>query len=74
MKSYTVKKGDTLSAIAKRELGNAARWPEIHRLNPDIEDPNLIHPGQTLRLPGGFLDWLFGKPKRTSRSGMGEVG
>ncbi len=49
---YTVRRGDTLSSIAKRELGDADRWPEIFDLNRDvIEDPDRIFPGQVLVLP-----------------------
>jgi nucleoid-associated protein YgaU len=51
MTTYTVRKGDTLSAIAQRELGAASRWPEIAELNA-IPNPDLIYPGQELRLPG----------------------
>jgi nucleoid-associated protein YgaU len=51
-KTYVVQPGDSLSKIAKELLGDAARWPEIFELNKDqIEDPNLIHVGQELRLP-----------------------
>jgi nucleoid-associated protein YgaU len=51
-KTYTVVKGDTLWAIAKRFLGNGTRWPEIHKLNKDkISNPNLIYPGERLVLP-----------------------
>ncbi len=49
---YTVRRGDTLSKIAERELGNANRWREIFELNRDvIEDPDEIFPGQVLVLP-----------------------
>jgi hypothetical protein len=49
---YVVQPGDSLSKIAKEELGDASRWPEIFELNKDkIEDPNLIHPGQELKMP-----------------------
>ncbi|MGM0576189.1 MAG: LysM peptidoglycan-binding domain-containing protein [Myxococcota bacterium] len=52
--SYTVVEGDTLSAIARRFLGDASRWPEIRDLNEDtISDPDLIHPGQVFQLPAG---------------------
>ncbi|MFF4324097.1 peptidoglycan DD-metalloendopeptidase family protein [Streptomyces sp. NPDC001568] len=47
---YTVKAGDTLSAIALAELGNAGRYQEIARLN-GITDPDRIGVGQKLRLP-----------------------
>jgi nucleoid-associated protein YgaU len=51
-KTYVVQSGDSLSKIAKALLGDAARWPEIFELNKDqIKDPNLIYPGQELRLP-----------------------
>ena len=51
-RTYTVVKGDSLSAIAKREYGDANKWHAIYEANRDtIKDPDLIHPGQTLRLP-----------------------
>jgi nucleoid-associated protein YgaU len=46
---YKVKKGDTLSLIAEKKLGDANRWPEIARLNRDIvPDPDEIVPGLVL--------------------------
>jgi nucleoid-associated protein YgaU len=52
LQSYTVEKGDSLSKIAKRVYGKASRWREIYELNKDnIKDPDLIYPGQVLRLP-----------------------
>lgn len=52
--TYTVRPGDTLSKIAKRELGDAKRWREIYDLNrKQIQDPNRIFPGQTFKLPKG---------------------
>ena len=52
-RTYTVKPGDSLSAIAAAYLGNANRYPEIYELNKGVigGDPNLIHPGQVLVLP-----------------------
>ncbi|MCL2467695.1 MAG: LysM peptidoglycan-binding domain-containing protein [Micrococcales bacterium] len=49
--THTVEPGDSLWKIAAEELGDGSRWPEIHALNPWIEDPNLIYPGQELVLP-----------------------
>lgn len=50
--TYTVKKGDTLYNISKKELGDGARWKEIYNLNKDkIENPDLIYPDQKLTLP-----------------------
>ncbi|NNF13439.1 MAG: LysM peptidoglycan-binding domain-containing protein, partial [Gemmatimonadetes bacterium] len=49
---YTVQKGDTLGAIARDQLGAAKRYTEIFEANqPMLKDPNLIYPGQTLRIP-----------------------
>jgi nucleoid-associated protein YgaU len=48
---YKVKKGDTLSRIAERKLGDAGRWPDIFKLNRDvIGDPDEIAPGLELVL------------------------
>jgi len=50
--TYIVKGGDSLSKIAKEQLGSAARWPEIFELNKDqIANPNVIRVGQELKLP-----------------------
>ncbi|HEX6899551.1 MAG TPA: LysM peptidoglycan-binding domain-containing protein [Thermoanaerobaculia bacterium] len=54
---YTVRPGDSLETIAARFLGTSQRWPEIHRLNPDIANPNRIEPGLRIRMPG-FLPAL----------------
>jgi nucleoid-associated protein YgaU len=49
---YTVKEGDSLSKIAKREYGDASEWRRIFEANRNlIEDPDLIHPGQMLKIP-----------------------
>jgi len=51
-KTYTVKAGDTLGAIAKEHLGSAGAYMKIFDLNKDqLTDPNKIKPGQVLRLP-----------------------
>lgn len=51
-RSFFVRPGDTLWGIADAELGGGGRWPEIVDLNPGkIDDPNLIHPGDVLRIP-----------------------
>ena len=47
--TYTVKKGDCLWNIAKRELGDGTKYKEIAKKN-GISDPNRIYPGQVLRL------------------------
>jgi nucleoid-associated protein YgaU len=52
-KTYVVVKGDSLSKIAKREYGDANKWRTIYEANKDlIHDPDLIYPGQELKVPG----------------------
>ena len=52
-KTYVVVKGDSLSKIAKREYGDANKWRTIYEANKDlIKDPDLIYPGQELKIPG----------------------
>ena len=49
---YTVVKGDTLSAIAKKEYGNANEYMKIFEANkPMLSNPDKIYPGQSLRIP-----------------------
>jgi nucleoid-associated protein YgaU len=51
---YIVVEGDTLGAIAARELGSGGRWVEIYQLNKaTLADPEQIRPGQKLLLPEG---------------------
>jgi LysM repeat protein len=49
---YTIQRGDTLSAIAKRYYGNAMKYPRLFEANREvILDPNKIYPGQKIRIP-----------------------
>ncbi len=48
-KSYVVKKGDCLYNICKAQLGRGDKCWEIAKLN-GIKNPNLIYPGQVIRL------------------------
>lgn len=49
---YIIKKGDTLSAIAKQFYGKASEYPRIFDANREvIKDANLIYPGQKIRIP-----------------------
>jgi nucleoid-associated protein YgaU len=49
---YTVVRGDTLSAIAKNQYGNANEYPKIFEANkPMLTHPDKIYPGQVLRIP-----------------------
>ena len=49
---YEVKKGDSLSKIARHFYGKADLWPKIYEANrSSIENPDLIYPGQELKIP-----------------------
>jgi len=49
---YTVQRGDSLSKIAKAHYGDAGKWNEVFEANRGIiDDPDLIHPGQQIRIP-----------------------
>jgi nucleoid-associated protein YgaU len=50
--TYTVKAGDTLSEIAREQLGNANSYMAIFEANRDqLSDPDKIKPGQVLKIP-----------------------
>jgi nucleoid-associated protein YgaU len=51
--TYTVREGDTLFDIARKQLGQASRWTELYEANRTTLGENLenLRPGVTLRLP-----------------------
>ncbi len=57
---YVVVKGDTLWDIAGRFLSEPWRWPDVWQVNPQIQNPHLIYPGDTL-----VLSFVDGKPQIT---------
>jgi hypothetical protein len=55
---YVVKKGDTLWAIADRFLNQPWKWPSIWYNNPQIENPHLIYPNDTI-----IVSYINGRPQ-----------
>lgn len=49
---YEIKSGDSLSGIAKKYYGDAMQYPRLFEANREvIKDPDLIYPGQKIRIP-----------------------
>lgn len=55
---YVVVKGDTLWDISAKFLRDPWYWPEIWYVNPQVENPHLIYPGDVLA-----LTWVDGRPR-----------
>lgn len=63
---YIVKEGDTLWGIASMYLQDPWVWPEIWDVNPQLDNPHLIFPGDQL-----YLVWVDGRPRLRVRRGEG---
>jgi hypothetical protein len=86
---YTIKPGDTLSAIARRHLGRASLWPQIFAYNairhrgraPSLKDPNRLRIGQRIWLPPRISEYpphlpnhrLYRHPAQVTRPAVNTV-
>lgn len=61
---YTVLRGDTLWDISARFLRDPWLWPEIWHVNPQVQNPHLIYPGDEL-----VLSFVDGRPRVTVERG-----
>jgi nucleoid-associated protein YgaU len=50
-RTHVVVGGDTLSKLSLRYLHDSEQWPRFMRANPRLTNPDLIRPGQHLRVP-----------------------
>jgi len=64
---YVVQKGDTLWGISQKFLKDSWQWPELWYVNPKVQNPHLIYPGDEL-----YLYYVNGAP-RLARAGDGEA-
>jgi len=54
-RSYVIKSGDTLEAIARAQLGDGQKWRQIASANPGI-NPNNLKVGQSIAIPEGGVE------------------
>lgn len=50
-RTYVVKKGDTLWDVSSDKLEDNFLWPKLWKFNPQVKNPDLIYPGDILRIP-----------------------
>jgi len=68
--AYRVQKGDTLWDLSEEYLKDPFLWPDLWKVNPHIEDPHWIYPGDSICFPGDGPCPIIGRDE--SASGHGE--
>jgi len=68
--AYRVQKGDTLWDLSEEYLGDPFAWPDLWKVNPHIEDPHWIYPGDSICFPGDGPCPIVGRD-RSGRQGEG---
>ncbi len=49
--SHKIEKGDTLWDLSEGYLKDPLLWPKIWKINPEIDNPHEIAPGQVVKIP-----------------------
>jgi LysM domain-containing protein len=63
LSEYTIVRHDTLWGISKRFLKDPFKWPKIWKQNPYIKNPDLIYPGNIVRIsPDGHVEIVQAPP------------
>ncbi len=70
-----VQRGDSLWKLSAFYLGNGSSWVSLWKANPQVRNPNLIHPGQLLRLPESseLARSVKQAPKKAELAGLSTV-
>src|SRR5204863_1389351 len=64
-----VSEGDSLWKLAKRHLGDGMQWAQLLAANPQLKDPNLIHPGDWIQLPQSKLSTITNRSQVRVKKG-----